>query len=123
MFFFVVPSRLAGQWHFINMPVIKGPVEFALTAVYPNYNVVWAVNSSFNVLASPASTAFEKVRGSWRVDFCQLQLQLCPRSSSQQPLVLSSRPPPLPSPLQAQVLRFLVHFVGDLHQPLHIMTM
>jgi hypothetical protein len=97
------------------MPVIKGPVEFALTAVYPNYNVVWAVNSSFNVLASPASTAFEKVRGSWRVDFCQLQLQLCPRSSSQQPLVLS--------PLQAQFLRFLVHFVGDLHQPLHIMTM
>jgi hypothetical protein len=32
------------------------------TAVFPNYNVVWAVNQSVSVLTSPNATSFQKVR-------------------------------------------------------------
>ena len=50
------------QWHFINLPVVRGPVEFALTEVYPNFNVVWGVNHSMAVLQSPTANTIQQVR-------------------------------------------------------------
>ncbi len=65
------------------MPVIDGPVEFEITEIWPNYNVVWAINTSVAALKSPNAPTLDR----------------------------------------AMNLRFLEHFVGDVHQPLHIMTM
>lgn len=48
------------------------------------------------------------------------------RTSRQQPCHphdSRSRPPQVPPPAPPAQLRFLVHFVGDLHQPLHAATM
>lgn len=83
----VCDSRAAARprWHYINLPVscvplllsrvpspqkcavvlqvVQGPVSFDIPAVWPTYNVVWAVNISLAVLKSPQANEFDQV---WR---------------------------------------------------------
>lgn len=71
------------QWHFINLPVVRGPVEFAIPAVYPDSNAPWTIAHSLSIIQSNESNTIQK----------------------------------------AEFLRFLIHMVGDAHQPLHLMSM
>lgn len=68
------------HWHYIAYPYSKDGTS---TKPPSHYNVAWAIQQSFKVLASPRPNRYEK----------------------------------------AWFLNFLVHFVGDAHQPLHCIRM
>jgi len=70
------------DWHFLNLPYVTGPIQFALEEVSESNNVPWAVLNALTVLKSEWSSTLDK----------------------------------------AIQLRFLIHFVGDMHQPLHIIN-